>query len=78
MTLPDVKEILQLKKTGLSWIDIGNKFGVTRQRVQSYATGYVKRYQKTERFLMYKRHQMHDKDSRLRKSCELCEIRHWK
>ena len=73
MTLPDAKTLLQLKKEGLSWVNIGNKFGVTRQRVQSKATGYTVRYQKSERFLMYHRHKMHDKDSKLRKPCDFCK-----
>ena len=73
MTLPDTRTILQLRDKKLTWEAIGEKFGVTRQRVQSYATGYTKRYQKSERFLMYHRHKMHDENSKLRKPCELCQ-----
>ena len=72
MTLPDIKTLLRLKKEGLTWVEIGNKFGVSRQRVQSKVTGYDIRYQKSEHFLTYKRHQLHDGDSKLRKPCELC------
>ena len=73
MTLPDKVIILQLRDKGLTWETIGKKFNVTRQRVQSYVTGYDKRYQKSERFLMYHRHKMHDENSKLRKPCNLCQ-----
>lgn len=74
MTLPSNEIILQLKDKGLSWADIGQKFGVSRQRVQAKVTGYTTHYQKTEHFLTYRRHQMHDENTKLRKPCNLCKM----
>ena len=52
----DRRQITLLRGNGKTYEEIGMEFGVTRQRIHAIATGYMKRYQQSEKWKAYKRH----------------------
>lgn len=63
-----------LKNQGKTFEEIGNMFGLSRQRIHAIYSGYTAVYRKTERYKMYHRHyRNHEKGSKPYKSCDYCQ-----
>jgi len=67
--MPTYSQIQLERGRGMTFAQIGEKFGLTRQRVHAIFTGYTKAYQRGEEWKMYKRHSVHEKG---RKVCSYC------
>ena len=67
-----ISAIKELRKKGLTFEEIGTRFGVTKQRVFSKFTGYEHSYQKRENYKEYKRH-FHHVHTSPRKHCQYCK-----
>lgn len=65
------QKVRLFRKKGLTFEEIGSAFGVSRQRIHQIFSGYTKRYQKTEKWMMYRRH--YYKHARPYKYCIYCE-----
>ena len=60
----------KLRNQGKTFTEIGRMFDVSRQYVASMYSGYAKRYARTEKHKMYKRH--YKGHSNPYKPCEHC------
>ena len=59
----------------MTFEEIGNHFGVTRQRIWQIWTDWSRRYSKTDQYKMYRRHTLsHKIGARPYKSCEYCNF----
>jgi len=60
-----------LRGQGLTFQEIGEAFGISRQRVHAIFTGYMREYKQSSKYLAYKRHY----EGHLRKKigCSYCE-----
>jgi hypothetical protein len=52
----DRQKIKELRNDGKTYEEIGLEFSVTRQRIHQIYTGYMKKYQQSEKWKAYKRH----------------------
>lgn len=68
--MPTYGQIQLERGRGLTFAQIGIKFGLSRQRVHAIFTGYARAYQRGEEWKMYKRHGVHEK---ARKVCFYCQ-----
>ena len=72
--MPTVLQIQKYRDKGLTFAKIGLIFGITRQRIHTIYTGYLKVYRKTKRYKQYHRHyEQHLIGSTPRKFCEYCQ-----
>ncbi len=57
---------------GLTFAQIGELLGISRQRVHSIFTGYGRHYRTTETFKLYKTH--YDKHAYPKPDCRYCQL----
>lgn len=73
--MPTYSQVQLQRGKGLTFQQIGDMFGVKRQRVHAIFTGYFRinrqMYRKTETYKEYKRH--YDSHTQLRKECRYCQ-----
>lgn len=71
--LEQIRKLRGKGRNKKSFTEIGNLLGISRQRVHSIHSGYEKRYRKTEKYKMYRRHTLkHFNATKLRKPCTYC------
>ena len=68
--MPTYSQVSLQRGQGKTFAEIGDMFGVTRQRAHAIFTGYMKAYQHGENWLMYRRHLSH---THARKPCRICK-----
>lgn len=72
--MPTFSQVQLQRGQRKSFEQIGDQFGVTRQRAHAIFTGYQKAYRKTEKYKAYKRHyESHLIGSKPRIYCKFCE-----
>lgn len=68
-----LKQIQEYREQGLTFEQIGNIWGISRQRVHAIFTGYTAKYQKTEKYKNYERHRKNHIDSQNYPDCSHCQ-----
>lgn len=62
-----------LRNQGRTFADIAKAFDVSKQYVHALYTGYKYLYQHSDKYRMYKRHQLHKHGSEPIKPCDYCQ-----
>jgi hypothetical protein len=69
--MPTYSQIQIKRGQGLTFAEIGELFGVSRQRIHAIFTGYMRVYKQTEKYQAYKRH--YEGHMQLKVGCFYCE-----
>ena len=68
------KEVREYREQKMTYEEIGIIYGVTRQRIYQIVTDWGKKYSKTPRYKMYRRHIIgHKIDAKPYKPCIYCQ-----
>ncbi|HYT44178.1 MAG TPA: sigma factor-like helix-turn-helix DNA-binding protein [Methylomirabilota bacterium] len=54
--MPTYAQVSLQRGRGLTFAEIGELFGISRQRAHSIFTGYMRMYKQTEKYRAYERH----------------------
>lgn len=69
------EELDRLVKRDMSYAFIGRLLGVSKARVSAFYTKNDLKYQKSDKYKMYRRHMFHDLGSKPNKPCQYCKNR---
>lgn len=69
--MPTYNQIQIQRGRGLTFQEIGELFGVSRQRVHTIFTGYFRMYRLTQTYQLYKRH--YDSHLQPKVECKYCQ-----